>query len=98
MLETAFDMNIDMEFKIPNLFDLVCTENGLSLFYEGEEVKEYPEIILSRMPATNGKIKFKKDYIYIAVLKHFTNLGIRVINTIEGIESAKVHFKNLTIG
>eukprot|EP01080_Neovahlkampfia_damariscottae_P001522 gene1522-12648_t len=76
MMQTAYEMNIQLEWKISTNFDLVTdSKEGTIIFYKGEKIEKdnLPSAIIPRFGS-------KLDYLAKSALKHFERAGVEIIN------------------
>ena len=76
MMSTAYEMNIQLEWKISTNFDLITDSNeGTLIFYKGEKIEkeDLPSAIIPRFGS-------KLDYLAKSSLKHFERAGVEIIN------------------
>ena len=80
----------NLEIKNYSLFELIEDGNNVSIFYNNEIVNRYPDMILLRVNKVLSKLKF---------IKHFEQLGIKVVNSSEAIKKAsdKILYKCIII-
>eukprot|EP01080_Neovahlkampfia_damariscottae_P007032 gene7032-11197_t len=86
--ETAYEMNIELEWKCSKFFDLISDpDEGVCLYYKGEKIekKDLPCSVIPRFGSTLDKLA-------ISVLKHLENSGSIVINNWKSLEYSSDKF------
>ncbi len=89
-LDTAKQMNIDAVILNPLDFELVVDhENNWSAIYNGKEL-EKPDVIIPRTGS-------ESTYFMLAVMRHFENQGVIIVNAPSAIESVadKLHTQQI---
>ena len=80
--EEAQKMGIELSLVAPEDFDIIVTKGGTkSVSYKGEPVT-LPDCVIPRMGAST-------TYFALALLRHFQEIGVFVVNEDAAIEMAK---------
>jgi gamma-F420-2:alpha-L-glutamate ligase len=88
MMETAYEMNIELGWRVSTYFDLVADSvEGTMILYNGVKVdqKDLPSVVIPRFGSllTNQAIN---------LLKHFERCGIPIINNWQSLNYARDKF------
>jgi len=90
LLEEAEKENITLEIVSPEDFDIIVTKEGKRSILHNSQLVQLPDCLIPRMGSGT-------TYFALAVIRHLEKLGVFVVNSSLGIETAKDKLSTLQI-